>query len=84
MVELLSSLHHDELLGLLLGGMAIVGGFACAICSRIGGCLLKVRETALKQEMVKAGLSAEDIRTVIEAGSAKSRKALLAESRYEA
>jgi hypothetical protein len=80
MMELLSKFDSGELLGLVLGGVSIIGGLLCGIIGIIAGAWQKVRRTeiaaALKQDMLNRGMSAEDIRTVLEAGSKESRRAL--------
>jgi hypothetical protein len=80
MMELLSKFDSDQLLGLILGGIAIGGGLLCGIIGIIAGTWQKVRRAeitaALKQDMLNRGLSADDIRTVLEAGSKESRRAL--------
>ncbi|HLJ97845.1 MAG TPA: hypothetical protein VKU02_32080 [Gemmataceae bacterium] len=74
MAEFLSHLRPGELLALI----AVVGGLLCAITAILAGTWQKVRRTemllALKQEMLSRGMSAEDIRAVLEAGSKGSRK----------
>jgi hypothetical protein len=67
--ELLSKLNHDELMGLFLGGTAIVGGLLCAITAIVGGFWHHARVLSLKHEMVSRGMSAEEIRMVVDAGS---------------
>jgi hypothetical protein len=63
MSELLSRFNSGELIGLI----AIVGGFI------MGGFVIgihywhKVHETELKREMLARGMSAEEIKTVLEA-----------------
>jgi hypothetical protein len=63
MHEILSRFDSGELIGLV----AIVGGFI------LGGFVIavhywhKVHETDLKREMLARGLSAEEIKTVLEA-----------------
>lgn len=80
MIELLSKFDSGELLGFILGGISIIGGLLCGIIGIIAGTWQKVRRAeiaaALKQDMLNRGMSADDIRTVLEAGSKESRKAL--------
>jgi hypothetical protein len=80
MMELLSKLASGELVGLFIGGISIIGGLLCGIIGIIAGTWQKVRRAeiaaALKQEMLNRGMSAEDIRTVLEAGSKESRRAM--------
>jgi hypothetical protein len=71
--QLLEKFPSDELIGLVLGGLAVSGGFLVAIIAIIGGVWHNLRLTALKQDMVAHGMSAEEIRTVLEAGTRRSR-----------
>ncbi len=74
MHELLSRFDAGELIGLV----AVAGGLLCGITAIIAGTWQKVRRTeivaSLKQEMLNRGMSADEIRTVLEAGSRGSRK----------
>jgi hypothetical protein len=66
----------------LIGLGAVVGsllvGLICGVTGIIASAWRKVRrdeaEAALKAEMLNRGLSADEIRTVLEAGSKESRK----------
>jgi hypothetical protein len=74
MIDLLSSkFNAGELIVLL----SVSGGLLCAITAIIAGSWQRVRRAeitaALKQDMVNRGMSADDIRTVLEAGSKASR-----------
>ncbi|HEV3006563.1 MAG TPA: hypothetical protein VGX78_18985 [Pirellulales bacterium] len=69
MSELLSKLDSDQLMGLFLGGTAIVGGLLVAIIAVFGSFWHKARELALKQDMLSRGMSADEIRLVLDAGS---------------
>jgi hypothetical protein len=68
--------------GELIGFTAVAGGLLCGIlCGVTGilmGCWEKIRlaeiAAALKRDMLNRGMSADEIRTVIEAGSKRSRK----------
>jgi hypothetical protein len=74
MAELLSRFDPGEFIGLV----AVLGGFLCAISAVLGGAWRSVRRAeitaALKQDMLNRGMSAEEIRTVIDAGSGGSRR----------
>lgn len=76
MIELLPKLNPGELLAVV----AVVGGLLCAIIGIIAGTWAKVRRAeiaaALKQDMLNRGMSADDIRTVLEAGTRLSREDL--------
>jgi hypothetical protein len=68
MSEVLSRLNGGEIIGLF----AVVGGLLCAIVGILSGNWQKVRRAeihaALKQDMLNRGMSADDIRAVMEAG----------------
>jgi hypothetical protein len=76
MVDLLSNINGGELIALV----AVAGGLLCAITAIITSSWQKIRRAeivaALKQDMLNRGMSADEIRTVLEAGSKSSRKAL--------
>ncbi|HEV8058286.1 MAG TPA: hypothetical protein VGP68_00305 [Gemmataceae bacterium] len=65
MVELLTRFEPGELIGLV----AVVGGLLCGIVAIIAGSWFKMREITLKEEMVNRGMSAEEIRLVLDGGS---------------
>ncbi len=69
MSEILSRLNGGEVIGLV----AVAGGLLCAIVGILSGNWQKVRKAeitaALKQDMLNRGMSADDIRTVIESGT---------------
>jgi hypothetical protein len=73
MDELLSKLDGGELIALV----AVGGGLLCGIVGIIMGCWLEMRRVsanaALKQDMLERGLSAEDIRTVLDAGTGQTQ-----------
>ena len=73
--EMLMKLDSGELLGLVLGGIALVGGLICAIVGIIAAVISSRHharraevEAALKQDMLSRGMSAQDIQAVMEAG----------------
>jgi hypothetical protein len=74
MNELLTRFSPEDFIGLA----AVVGAFLCGIPAVILGLWYAIRQVetaaALKQDMLNRGMSAEEIRTVIDAGSVKSRK----------
>ena len=69
MYEMLSKIEPGHLIGLV----AVVGGLACGIVAIVMGVGLEIRRveltTALKKDMLERGMSAEEIRIVMEAGS---------------
>ena len=58
--------------------LCFVGAMLCGIFAIVGGILLKIRKenvgASLKQNMLDRGMSAEDIKTVMEAGTEKGKK----------
>ena len=72
MLELLSRFNSGELIGLV----AVMGAFLCGIPAVIMGCWLEIRKVAFKQDMLDRGMSAEEICSVLNAGSGskESRK----------
>ena len=78
MMELLSKLDSGEFVGLVLGLVAVTGGLLCGIIGIIAGSWHSVRQAeiaaALKHDMLNRGMSADEIRTVLEAGSKDIRK----------
>jgi hypothetical protein len=81
MMDLLSKFEAGELIGLV----AVAGGLLCGILCGTTAILTAYWHrnrkaeiiAALKHEMLERGMSAEDIRTVIDAGSKGSRKSLV-------
>jgi hypothetical protein len=74
-MDLLSHLTGRDLIILV----PVAGGLLCAITAIIAAHWQKIRRAeiaaALKQDMLNRGMSADDIRTVLEAGSRRSRRA---------
>jgi hypothetical protein len=79
MYELWSKFNPDEFIGLVAVTGAMLCGLVCGTTAIVMGCWLEMRRTAtaaaLKRDMLDRGMSAEDIRVVVEAGSKQSRKA---------
>lgn len=78
MSELLSRLTSEDLLalcGIFLGLVAIIGGLSIGLVAVISYHYRRSRmddiEATLKMEMIQRGLSAEDIRKVLEARAAE-------------
>jgi hypothetical protein len=69
MFELLSKFEPGELIGLT----AVLGGLICGVVGTVMGIGLAIRKTelaaSLKKSMIERGMSAEEIRTVMDAGS---------------
>jgi hypothetical protein len=74
MSEVLSRLNGGEMIGLV----AVSGGLLCGLVAIFMGIWHEHRKSeingALKQDMLNRGMSAEDIRTVLEAGTGTSSK----------
>jgi hypothetical protein len=74
MTEVLSNFNPGQVIGLV----AVAGGLLCGIVSIVMVFWHEIRkaevEAALKQDMLNRGMTADEIRTVIEAGSHSSRK----------
>jgi hypothetical protein len=65
MYEFLSTMRGGEIIGLV----AVAGGLLCGIVSIVVGGMYKMRQLALKEEMVQRGMSADEICAVIGSGS---------------
>jgi hypothetical protein len=72
--EFLAKFNAGELIGLV----AVAGGLLCGMFAIVMGCWEKIRRAelsaGLKRDMLNRGMSAEEIRTVLEAGTKGSRK----------
>lgn len=73
MSELVGKFDADQLIGLV----AVVGAFLCGLPAVILGIWYAIRQAelaaALKQDMLNRGMSAEEIRTVLDAGTPASK-----------
>lgn len=69
MSEFLSKFQAGELIGLV----AVSGGMLCGLTAILGGivakCWCHARDLAFKEEMIARGMSADEIRMVIECGN---------------
>jgi hypothetical protein len=70
MSEIISNLRPGELIGLV----AVGGGMLCGIVSILMAGMYKMRQLALKEEMVQRGLSADDICAILGSHSCKDDK----------
>jgi hypothetical protein len=74
MYELLSKMEPGQLIGLV----SVVGGLACGIVAIVMGVGLETRRVelaaALKKDMLERGMTAEEIRIVMDAGSRNSQR----------
>jgi hypothetical protein len=74
MTELLSKFNGGEIIGIVaVGGSMLVGIVAVIMGSWLESRKAEIAAT-LKQDMINRGMSAEDIRTVVDAGTKRSRK----------
>jgi hypothetical protein len=73
MLDQLTGLSFEKFLAVLLIGLPIGGGLLCAIISILVQGWIKIRQTELKQDMIHRGMSAQEIQTVLEAGSKKQK-----------
>jgi hypothetical protein len=66
MTEFLSKFDSGELIGLV----AVTGGLLCGLVAIVGGivakCVCHAREIAFKEDMIARGMSADEIRTVMQ------------------
>jgi hypothetical protein len=78
MEELFSKLDAGEFIGLTAVAGGLLVGLLCGLTGIIMGCWHLIRKeeiaAALKRDMLNRGMSADEIRTVIEAGTHRSRK----------
>jgi hypothetical protein len=76
MHELLAIVEPEP--GHIIGLVAVVGAFACGMVSIVMGIRFASRrielDAALKQDMLNRGMTAEEIRIVMEASSGTSRQ----------
>jgi hypothetical protein len=74
MYELFSKMEPGELIGLV----AVVGGLVCGIIAIVMGVGLEMRRielaAALKKDMLERGMTPEEIRIVMEAGSKHAQR----------
>jgi hypothetical protein len=73
MAELLSHFSPGQFIGLV----AVAGGLLCGIVATVMGIWLEMRRTetaaVLKQDMLNRGMTADEIKTVLEAGTGARR-----------
>jgi hypothetical protein len=73
MLDQFTGLSFEKFLAVLLIGLPICGGLLCGMISILVQGWVKIRQTELKQDMIHRGMSAEEIQTVLEAGSRKRK-----------
>jgi hypothetical protein len=82
MTDVLSKFDSGDLIGLVAVAGVVLCGLVCGTLGIILGFYTKAQEArqtelmcALKQDMLNRGMSADEIRTVLDAGSRASRNA---------
>jgi hypothetical protein len=77
-MDLLSKFDAGELIGLVAVTGGLLCGILCGVTAIVTDYMHKNRKAeiaaALKQDMLNRGMSAEDIRTVVDAGTKGSRQ----------
>ena len=76
MTEILSKFDAGEIIGLVAVGGGLLCGILCGTTAIVMEHLCKLRQLALKQDMISRGLSVEEIQSVMDAGTGKGRKKL--------
>ena len=74
MGDLLSKFGPGELIGLVAVAGGLLIPILCGITAIVTDYFYKVRQLELKHDMLNRGMSAEEIRVVLDAGSKHSRK----------
>jgi hypothetical protein len=74
MNEFLSKFNAGETIALVAVGGGLLIPLLCGITAILFDGWYKIRQLALKQEMLNRGMSAEEIRLVLDAGRKASRK----------
>jgi hypothetical protein len=74
MIELLSRFEPGELIGLVAVTGGLLCGIFCGTAAIVGDYWLRIRRLALKQDMLNRGMSADEIHSVLTAGSKRSAK----------
>jgi hypothetical protein len=74
MSEFLSKFDAGELIGLVAVAGGLLIPILCGVTAILTEHFYKVRQLALKQDMINRGMSADEIRDVIDAGTKASHK----------
>jgi hypothetical protein len=80
MNEFLSKFDGSELIGFVAVAGGLLCGLVCGTAAIVMERLCKLRQLALKQDMLSRGMSVDDIQAVLDAGTAKGRRRLGKES----
>ena len=76
MTEFLSKFDAGELIGFVAVAGGLLCGLVCGTAAIVMDHLCKLRQLALKQDMLNRGMSAEEIQAVFDAGTSHGRKRL--------
>lgn len=74
MGDLLSKFNPGEFIGLVAVGGGLLIPIICGVTAIITDYFFKTRQLDLKQDMLGRGMSADEIRAVLDAGSKHSQK----------
>lgn len=74
MTEFLDKFNGGELIGFVAVAGGLLCGIVCGTTSIIMDHLYKLRQLALKQDMLNRGLTADEIQAVLDAGTKAGRK----------
>jgi hypothetical protein len=74
MTELLSKFNAGELIGLVAVAGGLLIPILCGVTAILTDYWHKVRQLALKQDMINRGMSADEIQVVLDAGTKSGRK----------
>lgn len=84
MGDLWSKFDPGEFIALVAVAGGLLIPILCGVTAIVTKYLHKVRLLELKHDMLNRGMSAEEIRLVLDAGSKESRKALCRQDSYRA
>ena len=80
MNEFLAKFDGGELIGFVAVAGGLLCGLVCGTAAIVMDHLHKLRQLALKQDMISRGMSVDDIQAVLDAGTGAGRKRLKKES----
>ncbi len=75
MGDLLSKFDPGQFIGLVAVGGGLLIPIICGVTAIITDYFFKTRQLELKHDMINRGMSADEIRVVLDAGSKHSQKA---------
>jgi hypothetical protein len=74
MTEFLAKFDGGELIGLVAVAGGLLCGLVCGTTAIIMDHWCKLRQMALKQDLVNRGMSADEIQVVLDAGTSRASK----------